>query len=521
MASLISAINQCWRPSLGAALISLSLGACAGLPDVSERAASIALESHPRTTLAKTVQPAVAAHPGLSGARLLKSGEDAFASRLVLADAAERSLDVQYYIWKDDLTGKVLTQRLLRAADRGVRVRVLFDDIGSKPSDQNLLALDSHPNLEVRLFNPVVQRSPKLLGMMLEFGRINRRMHNKSFTADGQVSILGGRNIGDEYFAADEVMNFSDLDVAMIGPAVKEVSKAFDLYWNNQSAIGITDLARGSDPEKDLAAMRTELAAHEVVAKNSPYANQLRGSMFDGQLKSQLPYHWGSARIVYDDPDKVATSARDPRTHMAPALRAEAMRSKEELFMVSPYFVPGKEGVANLAALRERGPRVVVITNSLASTDSAAVHGGYKGYRKPLLRAGIELYELKPTPGVHSVRHGWSTAASLDTSLHSKTYSIDRRTLFVGSYNLDPRSKRLNTEIGALLDCPELASYLPETVDPALATETYRLELDGRRLVWVTQEDGKEVRYDHEPATSFWQRFNAEILSWLPIEGLL
>ena len=289
MTQHISTIVHRWKRFLNPVLLALALGGCVGLPDVSERVPSAALAGNHNTRLARSVQSAVAEHPGLTGSHLLQSGEDGFAARIVLADVAERSLDIQYYVWKDDLTGKVLTERLLSAADRGVRVRLLLDDLGSYLDDPELLALNSHPNLEVRLFNPVVQRSPKLVGKLLELGRINRRMHNKSFTADGQVTILGGRNIGDEYFAADQEMNFSDLDVALIGPAVKDVSSAFDLYWNNQSTIGISELANGGTPEMDLAALRIELAAHEREVKEGPYSERVRESVLAGQLKNRVP----------------------------------------------------------------------------------------------------------------------------------------------------------------------------------------------------------------------------------------
>ena len=209
-----------------------------------------------RTALATAVRPRIVTHLGQSGLHPLADGHEALAARLVLADAAQRSLDVQYFIWNKDMTGKVLLEHLLRAADRGVRVRLLLDDLGTAPSDAVLLAIDSHPNIEVRMFNPVVLRSPRLLGILADLGRLNRRMHNKSFTADGQVAIVGGRNIGDEYFGAHEAMNYADLDVVVIGPVVKEVSNEFDLYWNNQSSIPMAALARQKTTPEQFAAKR-------------------------------------------------------------------------------------------------------------------------------------------------------------------------------------------------------------------------------------------------------------------------
>ena len=359
------------------------------------------------TALAAAVRPRVAAHPGQSGLHALSDGREALAARLALADAAQRSLDVQYFIWNKDLAGKVLLERLFRAADRGVRVRLLLDDLGTMPSDATLLTIDSHPNIEVRMFNPVALRSPRLLGMVADFGRINKRMHNKSFTADGQVAIVGGRNIGDEYFEAHAETNFADLDVAVIGPVVKEVSDQFDLYWNHQSSIPIAALARQNTTPEQFAAKRAALIASTRRAKPSAYAESLRDSEFARQLRNRsVSYYWGHATIVNDHPDKVLTSADKTETHLAPKLREVVDKTKRELFLVSPYFVPGKQGVELLAGVRQRGARVVVITNSLASTDGVPVHAKYQLYRKPLLEAGVELYEIKPTAGARRAASG-------------------------------------------------------------------------------------------------------------------
>ncbi len=267
--STLCRLKQCG----GGLLIALSLGACGGLPKDGARTVSTAMTDNGRTALARAVRPRVAAHAGQSGLHALADGHEALAARLALADAAQRSLDVQYFIWNKDMTGKVLVERLFRAADRGVRVRLLLDDLGTMPSDDVLLAIDSHPNIEVRMFNPVALRSPRLLGMVADFGRINRRMHNKSFTADGQVAIVGGRNIGDEYFGAHDGTNYADLDVAVIGPVVNEVSDEFDLYWNNQSSVPMADLSRQNTTPEQFAAKRAAL----IAASHDRGAIRLRG----------------------------------------------------------------------------------------------------------------------------------------------------------------------------------------------------------------------------------------------------
>ncbi|MES2920372.1 MAG: phospholipase D family protein [Verrucomicrobiota bacterium] len=507
----------------------LSLAAC-GLPTGGARTPSTAMRTgNESTPLAAAVRPRVAAHPGQSGIHVLADAHDALAARLALADIAKRSLDVQYFIWNKDMTGRVLIERLFRAADRGVRVRLLLDDLGTMPSDKVLLAIDSHPNIEVRMFNPVAMRSPRMLGIASDFARINKRMHNKSFTTDGQVAIVGGRNIGDEYYGAHAGANFADLDVALIGPVVKQVSEEFDLYWNHKASIPIANLSRQNTTSDALAAERAVLGAHHRTAADSAYAESLRDSEFARQLRSRnISFYWGRATIVDDHPDKVLASSADTETHLAPQLRKLADKTKRELFLVSPYFVPGKEGVALLAAVRQRGARVVVITNSLESTDGLPVHAGYQRYRKPLLEAGIELYEIKPAATDRRKRRAGSgffgsrgASGSSGASLHAKTFAFDRRIGFVGSYNLDPRSSRLNTEMGVLFDCPELVKQLPETLELDMDRNMYRVELDGGRLVWVTREGDKEVRYTSEPEAGFSKRAKVQVLSWLPIEWML
>ena len=295
-------------------------------------------------------------------------------------------------------------------------------------------------------------------------------------------------------------MNYADLDVVLIGPVVHEVSDEFDLYWNNQSAIPMTALARQNTTPEQFAAQRAALTAYHETAADSAYAQSLRDSEFARQLRNRnVPYYWGKATIVEDHPDKVATSADKTETHLAPQLRAVVDKTKRELFLVSPYFVPGKQGVELLAGVHQRGARVVVITNSLASTDGVPVHSKYQLYRKALIEAGVELYEMKPTAGAQLKRRFREPAGSSIGGLHAKTFTFDRRIGFIGSYNLDPRSSKLNTEMGVLFDCPALARRLPETTERDLGRNAYRVELAGNRLVWVTREGDKEVSYHSEP----------------------
>ncbi len=501
----------------------VALAACSGLPKGGGVAPSRALKNNEGTALAAALRPRLSGHAGESGLHALADPHDAIAARLALADAAQRSLDVQYYIWNKDTVGRVLIGRLLRAADRGVRVRLLLDDVGTAPSDKVLLAIDSHPNVEVRMFNPVAMRSLRTLGMITDFTRVNKRMHNKSFTADGQVSIVGGRNVGDEYYGAHAAANFADLDVAVIGPAVKQVSDEFDLYWNHPAAVPITALASGNTTLEQFTEKRAAMVAQSQLESRSDYVSSVRNSEFARQIRSRsTTFDWGRTTIVSDHPDKVLTTSTNSDTHLAPQLREVVHRTKRELFLVSPYFVPGKEGVALLAAAHARGPRVVVITNSLASTDGVPVHSGYQRYRKALLRAGLELYEMKPTGGAGSSHGGLKgSGGSSGASLHAKTFAFDRRIGFIGSYNLDPRSSKLNTEMGVLFDCPALAKRLPIETERDLARDAYRVELEGNHLVWITREGEKEVRYNSEPNVGWWKKAKVSIFSILPIESLL
>ncbi len=485
------------------------------------------------TTLAAAVGPRVAEHPGQSGLHAFADGRDALAARLVLADAAERSLDVQYFIWNKDMVGRVLLERLFRAADRGVKVRMLLDDFGTAPSDAVLLAIDSHPNIEVRMFNPIAIRSLRMLGIVAEFRRTNRRMHNKSFIADGQVAIVGGRNIGNEYFGASDAYNHADLDLAVIGPVVGEVSDAFELYWTHRTAVPISRLSPQTTTSEEFAVKRAGLIEHYTTAVQSEYADTVRDSEFARQFQdSALTWFWSRATIVNDHPEKVLTCSTKDETHLAPKLRELVGTTASELFLVSPYFVAGKNGVSLLAGARQRGARVVVITNSLASTNRLSVHSGYRRYRRALLEAGVELYEIKPTASSRRQRSGGGWFRSMGSggsmgpessgsSLHAKAFAFDRGIGFVGSYNLDPRSSRLNTEMGVVFECPPLAKRLPEESESDLAHTAYRVELDGRRLVWVTHEGDTEVRYTSEPEASLQKRIKVRVLSWLPIEWML
>ena len=477
------------------------------------------LQDTSETRLGKAALPRVQAHPGKSGVFALSDGREAFAARVLLADASERSLDIQYYIWNGDKTGTLLFESLRRAADRGVRVRLLLDDNGTVGLDTVLAALDTHPNIQVRLFNPFMQRRWRALNF-IDFRRLNRRMHNKSFTADNQATIIGGRNVGDEYFDAGQGVSFVDLDVLAIGPVVDDVSKDFDRYWASDSSYPAERvLARVSQTaiaEVTAAASRVEKDAAAVA-----YMQAIARSQYVQQvLARELPFEWATVQMVSDDPAKGLGRARDDEL-MWTRLQKVLQAPKLELELVSAYFVPGEDGVEYFSALARQGIKVTILTNSLAATDVAAVHAGYAKRRKPMLEAGVEIFEMVPEFSPAPTKaHG--PLGSSNASLHAKTFSVDRARVFVGSFNFDPRSQRLNTELGFVIDSPIMAEAIADAFATIIPARAYTVRLnEAAALQWVEQRNGEEIVYDQEPRTSLWLRAFVAGLSVLPIEWLL
>jgi putative cardiolipin synthase len=499
--------------------ICLTVG-CTTLPSLENRTESTADLDTATTRLGRANVPRVAGHPGMSGFLTLPDGRDAFAARVRLAQTAERTLDVQYYIWCKDMTGTLLFAALREAGDRGVRVRLLLDDNNTSGLDATLTALDAHPNIEVRLFNPFVFRGVRALGYLTDFDRANRRMHNKSFTADSQATIIGGRNIGDAYFGAADDMLFTDLDVMAIGPVVDEVSKNFDRYWSSSSSYPVDRLLGTVNPialeELSRAALDIERSPRAVA-----YTRALRASTsVDELVKGSLKLEWAPARMISDDPAKGLGLAGQGDL-LFDQIEKTMGEPVADLNMVSPYFVPTDAGVRAFAALGKRGVNVRVLTNALEATDVAAVHAGYAKHRKALLEAGVSLYELRrQTPTVRTrklVGTGSSTS-----SLHSKTFSVDRLHVFIGSFNFDQRSAQLNTEMGFVIDSPVLADRIATAFDQRIPAEAYEVRLSPEhQLYWLEQRGKTVLRHDVEPGTSFGERVGVAFMSMLPIEWLL
>ncbi|MDO4776592.1 MAG: phospholipase D family protein [Cardiobacteriaceae bacterium] len=484
------------------------------LPANHNRTVSQWLPPNPDGVLARAILSANAAHPGLSGVHAFADGMEAFIARLALAETAQYSLDVQYYIWHNDTSGHLLLQALQRAAGRGVRVRLLLDDNNTQGMDGVLLALDAHENAEVRLFNPFMQRGFRPIGYLSDFFRLNRRMHNKSFTADGLVSIVGGRNVGDEYFGAGDGVMFADLDVSVTGSVVPAIEDDFDRYWASESSYPITTILPDGLPTPFADTPRDDAQTREYLGKlaASDYVERLR----DGGLRPV----WAPATLFSDDPAKGLGKARYQDTVVA-KLAPFFASAKSDIIIVSPYFVPTKNGAAIFAQAAAKGIETTVLTNSLVATDVAPVHAGYAKYRKDLLKAGVKLYELKPEASfaVHEESDtGLHFAGSSGASLHAKTFAVDGEKLFVGSFNMDPRSAAINTEMGIVFEHPALAGALKDGIGEHMASHAYHVTLtaDGE-LQW---RDGDET-YGKEPQSSAFKRFSVWFLSWLPIEHLL
>ena len=457
-----------------------------------------------------------------SGFYLLHDGLSAFIARVSLIETARASLDLQYYIFSNDTTGRIIISRLLEAADRGVRVRVLVDDLGTRVDNPLVATLHDHPNIQIRLFNPVKARGGplRLMEMAVTFGRTNHRMHNKLMLADSLVMIAGGRNLGDEYFSNTH-LDFQDVDVLTTGPVVQAGMQSFDDYWNSQAALPVDRVLDADDAEMSLTEMREALRAFLVDQRDSEFVDALRGSSLGRQLiAGQIPLDWGLATLYADPPEKVLPQADIPRDqYLLNDLKRILNSASNRLLISSAYFVPGKRGVALFADKEADGVDVRILTNSLSTTDVAIVHSGYSRYRRPLLEHGVELWELRAEAG-QPQRMRWFHGESR-ASLHAKTLVIDDDRSFIGSVNLDGRSLIQNTEVGLLIESPSLNQQLSDLFDRWVASDSaWQLSLDEeQQLQWQATDDGIPITLDRDPETSGWQRFRVWLLSLLPIES--
>ncbi|MET0656742.1 MAG: phospholipase D family protein [Steroidobacteraceae bacterium] len=478
------------------------------------------------TNLGRAAADAAAVHAGQSGFLVLDSGKDALLERLALIESAERSIDLQYYIWNSDSTGRYMAERVYAAAERGVRVRILLDDMNTKARDAVLAFLDSHPAIEVRIYNPIAARSGagRLLGIARDFSRVNRRMHNKSLTADGAATIVGGRNIGDEYFDASAELNFRDRDLLSVGPVVAQVEEAFDTFWNSPWAYPVASLTKATLTPQEAGVRRAgAIHAGEELAQRGyhPVSELLPAQAHFSSMLQQLV--WAPARLVHDVPpvdgEVSDTSAVQP---VAQALADIASAAQQEVLIESAYFILGDPALERFAQLKAHGVRLRALTNSLASNDLATNHSGYARRRGQMLKSGIELYELRPDAASCQtlVFNGCRDGAF---GLHAKSAVFDRRIVYVGSFNVNLRSAYLNTETALIIESPALAERIAQSIEVNLRAEnSWRVEADDEgHLRWVTTRNGVEEVTTHEPATGLWRRFQVGFYKLFPVEKYL
>ncbi len=494
---------------------------CASVDFDYPKPASSALTDTTDTYLGKQLHGLAEDHPGKAGFYPLSDGIDALAARLLLAERAERSIDAQYYLIKRDNVSHAFINVLLRAADRGVRVRLLLDDILTGGYDAGMAGLDSHPNFEIRIFNPFARRSARFMDGVTSFSRINRRMHNKSFTVDNQITIIGGRNIADEYFGAREDAKFGDLDVMGIGPVVDDVSNMFDSYWNHERAAPIEAFAdMPDDPAAELERVRAELEQSRERIRTTKYAAAVKDKVIEYVETDASPFIWAPYILAVDSPDKAFKSKAETAASITTPLRESLLSAKSEAIIISPYFVPRKAGIEAISELQRGGVDVTIITNSLAANNQSSVHGGYAPSRKPLLKSGVKIYEVRADADVSGSEI--VAASGAKATLHTKAFIVDRRELFIGSFNFDPRSANINTELGVIIRSPEMAEQSAKLIKAALAEQTYEVFLNEKgHLRWRGLENGQEVILDKEPQTTWSQRFAAGFMRILPIRGQL
>ncbi|MDN3398384.1 phospholipase D family protein [Psychrobacter sp. APC 3426] len=467
-------------------------------------------------------------HPDLSGYHPIVTGANAFASRSILTDMATRSIDAQYYIWHNDQAGQLLLKDLWEAAERGVIVRLLLDDFNNDAEfDQHLLRFASHPNIAVRIINPLMHRKFQALNYVTGLPRINRRMHNKSMTFDKQITIIGGRNIGNEYLSNDQNSQFADLDVLLIGKVVADIDNSFASYWSSALSFDIETLVtldKGKNPEF-LSSLDKLGHDGQDTSNNSltVYKAALEDSTIDSDLiNKRVPFRWTDMQFLSDDVGKLIKTV-PANTNLVHQLRTLLGSPTKQLTIISSYFVPTKDGVSTLVQLAEAGIDIKVLTNSFDATDVTAVHSGYSQWRPALLRSGVKIYELKSTAAEEKRENKlWKARSQSSTSLHAKTFAVDDYQVFIGSYNVDPRSANINTEMGVIINDDELARQLHGALSDDLLSQAYEVKLlDNGRLQWHTMEDGKQVVYDSEPRVDMSDHVWLTIMSWLPIDWLL
>jgi len=499
----------------------VSVVACASVPaqHPGTRTITHAFADPSTSRLGQLVAARADKHDGASGFDLLTTGRQAFRSLVALSRLAEVTLDLQYYIWRANRTGRILLAEVMAAADRGVRVRLLLDDMDLSWNDKELQRLSSHPNVDVRIFNPFVGRGTGFFDIVFDFDRINHRMHNKVFIADNSIAVIGGRNVGDRYFSADEQANYRDLDLYAAGPIVQQASTSFDNFWNSSWSIPIAKVDRDTTAKTDVEVLKKKLT-DDIQTIENPYpfsdkqvaARKLVEKTFDRLVWTK------QAEVLADNPNKPKTKNSLVLQGVRPMLDGSVHR---EALLEMAYLIPGDRGVKMLCRLVRDGIKVRILTNSFLSTDVITAYAGYRKFRRDLVRCGVELYEMRPNPDF--VRQDWNWLKPTSTAyLHTKAAVLDQKDVLIGSFNFDLRSIRLNTEIALVVRSQKLARQVSAFITGGMAPKNaYLLEMKDRDLVWIGRDEGKTVQRDEEPGIDSWRGFVSMLIALLPIEGQL
>jgi putative cardiolipin synthase len=509
----------------GVLLLGVALAGCTSMPVEHQGVPSEAFTSVHETSLGRAVAESAARHPGQSGFRLLDTGAEAFRTRAALATLAERTLDAQYFIWNGDTMGRLLGGMLLEAAERGVRVRLLVDDFYIDGRDERVALFNAHPNIQVRVFNPLSRRGSgiaRLLGFVSDFRRLNHRMHNKLFIADGTFVVAGGRNVGDEYYGVDPEFNMRDRDMLATGPVVSELGKSFDSFWNSPWAVPFEAVVdTPADPDEATALQAQVLSfAHNPPALPFPVrftASELEAAV--ARVVKELI--WAEAEVHYDLPEpEDGDTDGENYARVGNAIGRLVGGAREEVLIQTPYLIPKPRGVAAIETLRSRGVSLKVMTNSLASTDMVPAQAAYARWRQQMLQRGAEVFELRPDASLASRFVHLRTEPAPALTLHAKSMVIDREIVYVGTYNLDRRSASLNTEVALVVRSAELAERIARDIEADMRPEnSWRVlrRADGG-TVWVGSTNGEEQRHEQPPGAGFGRGVGAGLMGLLPID---
>ena len=518
---------------LGVLALSLAVLGCSSLPPGNKFPRQDSRAVPPHHDIVGHEVARANSNPDLSAFRMLPMGVDGLAARVELIDAASSALDLQYYIFRGDESGALITQALLRAADRGVRVRVLVDDGDTVVGDEHLFALAAHPSIQIRIFNPFEYRGHirvlRAMDFLFHKRRLDCRMHNKLLVADNELALLGGRNIGNQYFQIDPNSQFGDDDVAAYGPVVQRLSTVFDQFWNSPLSIPAPAIDMKNTSHEALLRLRGATAGSDnpAASHDDLTARIAAGQPLADITSGRAPLAWAGARLIYDSPDKSeVVDGVAPGKLIYSAVEKRTRNVRHELLMITPYFVPAAADLSLLQMERGRGVRVEILTNSLESAPDTVAQAGYTHYRHRLLSAGVRLYEVRASPeSAAGTGQPRSISRYGNYGLHAKLYIFDREALFVGSMNFDQRSKKLNTEIGLIIDSPEMAAAAALRFESLTQpSNSYSVSFRGQdtgehaHLLWTTERDHIAKEYSVEPARNEWQRFKMKLLSLLPLD---